>query len=546
MRLHDPARRFRLAVLALGAWGLTYTGFTQAQELPLAPAPPAGPSREAELEDRIRQLEAMVQQLSGRVEQMSIPAPVMPPGRVPYSGLSSGSAAGGGDPSSSVTIGPTTLPSSSRYNLPASNRTKPLDGAYGPGFQLSTPDDEYQFEFHNLTQFDGRFYGQEDQRPLRDSFLIPRQWFIFRGRLTKTFDYQVIPSFQFDNVNLLDAFLNVHVVDDRFQVKLGRYKTPFTYEFYHEDVFALANPERSLFFNNFGLNRDLGIMAWGSLFDRRLEYAAGIFNGSRNSFVDTNDSKDVAAYLNFRPFGDQTGSALENFNIGGSVDFGNQLNPTIPRLLRLDVPTFGAAIAGVPFLQFNPNVREVGDRALWSVHAAYYYEQLSLIAEWQSGFQDYASFELLMNRTNVPIQSYYVQAGYFLTGETVGDRRGLVKPLRPVSFHGDEHGHGAIEIAGRYNYLDIDNIIFTGNSPAADFGLADPNRWTNRVGLIDLGVNWYLTEYVKFYLGWQHAEFGDPVLVNPGGPEFQDPIIATRNARQLTSDMFWLRTQIAF
>ncbi|MGH2031970.1 hypothetical protein, partial [Acinetobacter baumannii] len=82
-------------------------------------------------------------------------------------------------------------------------------------------------------------------------------------------------------------------------------KTPFTYEFYDLPINGLPNPERSLFFNNFGLNRDLGVMAWGQLFDKRLDYAVGVFNGSRNGFIDTNDSKNVAAYVNFQPFGDQ-------------------------------------------------------------------------------------------------------------------------------------------------------------------------------------------------------------------------------------------------
>jgi len=74
---------------------------------------------------------------------------------------------------------------------------------------------------HNLTQFDGRFFTQEQQRPVRDTFDFPRIWFIFSGRLTRPFEYYVAPSFQFDNVNLLDAYLNIHY-DDRWpQVKLG-------------------------------------------------------------------------------------------------------------------------------------------------------------------------------------------------------------------------------------------------------------------------------------------------------------------------------------
>ena len=65
-------------------------------------------------------------------------------------------------------------------------------------------------------------------------------------------------------------------------MRAGRFKTPFTYEFFVEPVQGLLSPERSVFFNNFGQNRDLGVMAFGRLFDKKLDYAVGIFNGTRN------------------------------------------------------------------------------------------------------------------------------------------------------------------------------------------------------------------------------------------------------------------------
>jgi phosphate-selective porin OprO/OprP len=64
-------------------------------------------------------------------------------------------------------------------------------------------------------------------------------------------------------------------------------------------------------------------------------------------------------------------------------------------------------------------------------------------------------------------------------------------------------------------------------------GLADPDLWTNRVSTFDVGLNWYLTQYVKVAIFWEHAEFGKPVLHRPG-------------AAQLTSDLFLVRCQIRF
>ena len=70
----------------------------------------------------------------------------------------------------------------------------------------------------------------------------------------------------FDALSLLDVFLDFDF-DPRFQLRIGRFKTPFTYEFFVEPIQGLVVPERSIFFNNFGQNRDLGVMAYGRLFD---------------------------------------------------------------------------------------------------------------------------------------------------------------------------------------------------------------------------------------------------------------------------------------
>ncbi len=410
--------------------------------------------------------------------------------------------------------------------MPPTTINSPLTGRFGPGFELKTADDEFVVQFHNLTQVDGRFYEQGGQNPVHDTFAIPRQWWMLSGRITKPYEYFL--SFQdgFEALNLLDVFLNVHY-DDRLQFKFGRFKTPFTYEFYTEPIQGLISPERSLFFNNFALNRSVGFMGWGRLFNTTapLDYAVGLFNNARNSYVDTSDQKNVLAYLNWRPFALLEDSPLENFVFGGSVQAGTQTNSPLPATLRTVVATSGNSVNGVPFLTFNSNVRESGPRAFWDLHAAWYYSHLSLIAEWQSGYQDYALATSLAAHDRVGVESYYVQAGYFITGETVAGRN-VVKPLRDFDIRKGRFGLGAIELPGRFNALDLTRNVFSA-------GLADPNLWTNNLYTIDRGFNWYLTQYTKFTFSWNHAVFGDPVQYNA-------------TSRQKTSDLFLIRFQLYF
>src|SRR5262249_18415057 len=161
-----------------------------------------------------------------------------------------------------------------------------------------------------------------------------------------------------NSLDLLDAFLNVNF-DDRFQVRFGRYMTPLTYDQFAIRPMWLPTPERSLFTTNLGLNRQIGLMGWGYLFDKRLDYAVGIFNGSRNSFQSLSNGKDFIAYLNARPF-QQSESLwfLKYLNFGSSVAIGYQDQSPVPAALRIGAVSPDAALPGVatvPFLVLNQN-----------------------------------------------------------------------------------------------------------------------------------------------------------------------------------------------
>lgn len=516
----------------------------------LLPGPAALPTadargattREDQLEARIRHLESLVNRLSTQIDQMT-PAVVAGASRGAATSGGSTVASGGsatpdvGSPASAVAPSasggaaapgqslPPNPPPSDRSRAPATLDNFKANAKFGPGFELRSDNDEYILQFHNLTQFDYRGYEQGGQTSARDTFAFPRQWFMFSGRMTKPFGYFVSLANGFDAVTLLDCFLDVEY-DPRLRFRIGRYKTPFTYEFFVEPIQGLVIPERSVFFNNFAQNRDNGIMAYGRLFEGTLDYAVGIFNGPRNGFIDQDDAKDVTAFLNWRPFGPAEGSLLENFNIGGSVFAGNQYQTPIPRTFRTVVPTLGNALVGVPFLALNNNVVNSGNRAFWDLHAAWFYRQLAVIGEWGSGREAYnLTTNPATSRTHLPVQSFYVQASYLLTGETRSSI-GIVKPIRPFDIRKGKFGTGAIEPFFRYEYLDIGPQVFTD-------GLADPNLWANRLYQTHVGFNWHLTQYIKFYFTWNHAEFNQPVLFAP-------------NRRQSTSDLFTARFQIYF
>jgi phosphate-selective porin OprO/OprP len=82
---------------------------------------------------------------------------------------------------------------------------------------------------------------------------------------------------------------------------------------------------------------------------------------------------------------------------------------------------------------------------------------------------------------HLPIETFYVQAAYLLTGERVASR-GMVKPLRPFDLRPGRFGLGAWEVAFRYSGLSLGCQVFTA-------GLAEPNLWTNQVFATDVGIS---------------------------------------------------------
>ncbi len=403
------------------------------------------------------------------------------------------------------------------------------------GFGFATEDEELSLKFRILAQFDDKNFLPSGEHPVTDGVYLNRARVYFDGYITRPIEYQVSLQQSYDTFNLLNCFVNFNY-DKRLQFRVGRFKTPYTYEFYKINVWNLYAPERSIYNVNFALNRQLGGMFWGQLFRDRVEYAVGAFDGARNSYQPYKDTPDAIGFLNIKPFEPVSDPAaplafLRDLNFGGSGAWGNENNPLTPAVLRTSTNASSAGItstsavnsANVPFLAFNNNVTEKGPRALWELHTAYFYKGLTFMGAWDSGYESWAAGN--GRPEHVPVNGYFVQAAYIITGET-RTGVGVIDPLRRFDLRRGRFGLGAWEPTARFSDVSVGKQVFSG-------GLADPNLWTNQAYLVDVGVNWYLNKFVKVYFDWEHAIFGNPVSYAPG--QFSK-----------TNDLFWLRLQVWF
>lgn len=409
----------------------------------------------------------------------------------------------------------------------------PLLARFNDGFELASLDDELTLRFHVLDQTDFRNFIPNDQFPARSGLYIPRVRLYLEGELTRKFEYEVSLQRSVEGVwDLLDGNLNM-IVGEGFQIQFGRMLVPYSYDWYDHLEQYFITPERGLFPLNYGLSRTAGLMAHGFLREGRLQYAVGGFDGRLIGIADDNTTRDVVGYLNARPFlNSERFAALRHLNIGGSIFGGRQVLPNAdgPLPLRTSLQSSendeASQAASAVFLEFGEGVQSLGDRFAGALHLAWYYRQLSVEAEWQSGRFDYVR-PGAPGRTSVPVTGFHAGFGYFLTGEEVEDRSTVV-PLRPLELHKGRLGFGAVELFARYSQLDLGESVFSA-------GLADPDEWTRSVYMTDVGFNWYPNRFVKFYVDWQLPFYASPVLVDREANRY------SRNG-----SMFWVRCQIWF
>jgi phosphate-selective porin OprO and OprP len=444
---------------------------------------------------------------------------------------------------------------------------RPAKVEFSEGLVFSSEDNEFTLTFHDLTQVEYRDFSQANPNSiLKDQFFVPRQRWYFTGRATKNIQYYTVINRGYGSLDLLDAFITFNIggylreaqtpeetpeeagegaqgtggrvvrpsdqgPDQRIRLRVGRTKAPFLYEYYQIAEGDLIAPERSLFAGNLSPNRRVGAMFLGTIFNDRLDYAAGVFNGPRRSFQDTGNDKDFTAFLDYRPFLQCEGlESLKYFNIGGSFDEGFENTPTQPNAFRTandQTPSAAVSLLSPTFLTFNNNVIELGNRRMWAGHIAWFniVRGLNVLAEYGGGFGGYGFNNRNISRS-VPFEGYMVQVFYFLTGEQISRRVNVVRPRDRFGYHDGHFGWGAFEVHSRYSYLNIGRDVFTE-------GFADPNLWTNQAYSIDTGLNWYLNYYTKIYFDWQYSFFGNPVTNGP-------------HAFYRNSNLFWLRFQLFF
>lgn len=385
------------------------------------------------------------------------------------------------------------------------------------------------------------------------------------GTMPGGFGYKVEADFAGGGVSFGEVFLSY--TDDGLGVRIGNFDTLSGLE----QITSSNNSsfiERAAFNDAFLNSRRLGAaVAWNSG-DKDVRAEAGLFAAHSIDSSFDNDGWIGAARLVYAPkaLGGQLhlglGYQYRNFaaNAGGVASTGanmpstNQLaryrarpNTQLTDVRFVDTGSFaaksdqilGAELAGI-FGSFY-----VAGEAQWL--NAHGYDAGDIVA----GLDAFTGGNVAV----VPISNpgffgAYGEIGYFLTGETRGYKHGdgvwsRTKVENPVG----KGGIGAIQIAGRIDYIDLDDPALknglTNNFTTGTTSLAALNSRLGRGGTQTgylLALNWQPIDYVRFMLNYGHVTVeGGPLAVSVL-PLSTTPV----DERSYGVDLFVARMQLEF
>ncbi|QDT04557.1 Porin P precursor [Rubripirellula lacrimiformis] len=297
--------------------------------------------------------------------------------------------------------------------------------------------------------------------------------------------------------SFMDVWLDIDVLDGDSHLRIGQYRQPVGMDGL-TSVKDMTFLERGLPFA-FLPFRQIGAMWYGVNRTQDITWAISGFRFPTDVYannVGDNGGYAMAARLTGLMVDAKDGGAI--LHVGASYSYLDPANDQIqirnqPEVFVGENGLASLGPAGVP--SFVPPFVDTGQVAT---------EHVNLLGAELAGvlgafhWQTEALFANVDQKggPSLVFPGAYVQAGYFLTGETRPYNRsaGVLGRIKPNCSVGKEGGIGAWELAVRYSTIDLN----------------DKNIQGNRLNNVTGGVNWYMNPFTKFQFNYIHAMLDSP------------------------------------
>jgi phosphate-selective porin OprO/OprP len=267
--------------------------------------------------------------------------------------------------------------------------------------------------------------------------------------------------------------------------------------------------ERSAIDQAFFPARNTGVLALNNWAGDNGTWGFGYFRADSDNFGDDvgdNFENAVTGRITALPYYSADGSHL--LHVGADYSF-RGTNDNAAQFRAQPEARVGAASPNVPFFVDTGPI------------PANYFQQADFEVAWINGplsIQSEYVFALVnaADGTSPLMRGWYAQASYFLTGEhrVYSKKTGAFTRVHPhadfVRHTGDPEKHyvcfasGAWQVATRVSQLDLN----------------DANVHGGRQTDLTLGLNWYLTPYLRYTANYIHAFVTDPAAVKSNADIF--------------------------
>jgi phosphate-selective porin OprO/OprP len=403
----------------------------------------------------------------------------------------------------------------------------PSVSATESGFGITSPDKFFDVRLHALLQIDARRIFFSDDALLRDkvdTFLLRRVRPILDATLIGLVDLRITPDFGMGTTAIYDAYADIHPTP-WLRFRAGKFKPPIGLERLQTDTWV-PFIERSMD-SNLSSQRDTGLEIWGDIANAAVHYELAILNGNPDgSLVDIDDehAKTYAGRLFLRPF--QLGELSRDFGdlgFGVAVETGNEKGSNVATNAWL--PTFKSPGQQTiySYISTDPNVVFAQHHhTRWNPQLYYYVGPFGLLAEYVHEYQQLGKGSST-DAGAVNNRAGHVTASWVIGGIETYDGPKQVKPVNWAT-----KDLGALEIAARFGWLDLDNLGFVSSA------FADPSKSISEAKNWGLSLNWWLIRGTKIAATWEQTTF-------TGGAGTAKAV-----ANRATGKVGFARVQVAF
>jgi phosphate-selective porin OprO/OprP len=352
--------------------------------------------------------------------------------------------------------------------------------------KIASADRDFEWQFIGRVLADYNLVDS-DRTKLGSGAELRRARLGMEGLLWQHWNWKIEADFANEEVALKDAWLGYE--NESWWLRLGHHHVPFGLSTMASSKYMLFIERPLLADNVLQPTRRIGLFAfthWGD----RATLQAGVFAGTDGEdpdacligFDECDEQLSFALRGTWNPYLVDAGHLL---HVGGAVWYLDPQDSTVSVEQRPGV--FHVVDTKFQSAKFGPNV--VDDVLAFNLEAAAVWGPFVAQAEytdWDTSRERPAGSPITdPGPDDVNLDGWYVEAGYFLTGESMNFKtaEGLYGSVKPKGIVG-KGGFGAWQIAVRYDNMDLND---------ASAGLLGGEQDS-----LSFGLNWYVTNTMRF------------------------------------------------